>query len=217
MLELFTNTDAFFEKKINEKQEFKTPIIIIGLVWLAGVFSLALIFSGFISEFPSDILYPILMVAAIALAIGLVGNYFMWVLCSSIFYMISIVFQGKGNFNRVLEFSSYGFIPYIISTVVSSIYMWRLFLDIDMFSMSGTIGANDDPSIFFNQLIFSNIAGTVFIVIFSLAMFGLSAYIWTYGMKYSRNLSLKKALLTVGIPLAVYVIYETFLFLFFII
>lgn len=213
MLDLFTNTDTFFKRRINEKEEFRTPLIIIGMMWLAGVLNLALVFSFFLNDIPHDIINSLLIIVAIGMTIGLIGNFFIWFLCSGIFYLVSVAFHGKGSFYRVLEFSSYGFIPYIVNSVVSSIYMWRLLSNIDVLSLFETIDANSDPSILFNELLFSDIPGTVILTFFAIVMFILSVYIWIYGMKHARDLSLKKAFLTVGIPSAAYVIYEAFMLL----
>lgn len=214
MLELFTNPDGFFERKIKGNPEFKTPFMIMGVVWLVGVCKIALILSVFKKEFPDDMLYVLLVPVAIGIIIGLIGIFFMWFMCAGIFYVLSAVFYGNGSFKRVLEFVSYGFIPYIIDTAVSSIYVWIIFSRIDMLAMIELMAENDSPGIFVNELLFSNLSITVVLTIFSIIMFCLSAYILIYGMKHARNISLKGAVFTVCIPLALYAIYELFMLLF---
>ncbi|MDQ1276694.1 MAG: hypothetical protein QG610_2272, partial [Euryarchaeota archaeon] len=42
----------------------------------------------------------------------------------------------------------------------------------------------------------------------------LSAYIWVFALLHARNISMKNAIITVGIPVGLYVVYRMYVFMF---
>ncbi len=203
MLEVLTNPDSFFEKKMSEDISFKMPIVIILAIGILGAINGIFMMQKIMAELPSDAA-QFASYGAIFAAVGaIIGVFVMWVIYTVVFYVISLAFKGEGEFKRVLEFVGYGFIPSIASGVIGLVVMMVALPTIE-FSM-------DNPELL-QQSMMSNPmiqASAIIGVIFTI----WSANIWIFGLMHSRNLSTKNAIITVGIPIGLYLIYTLYNFL----
>lgn len=197
MLEVLTNPGGFFEKKIKEEADFKPPLMILGAMALISAISAYIIAGKVIGNLPSDVA----SVAQIGMAIGaifaIIVVFIIWVVYSGIFYLISVVFGGKGDFKRVLEFISYGFLPSILGSVISLVLTNKAYSSIDFSIQDSALlekAMLSDPYI---------MASTVIGILLTL----WSANIWIFAMIHSRSLTVKNALITVGVPIGMYLIY----------
>lgn len=198
MLEVLTNPGNFFEKKLKEEIDLKPPYAIISALSLLTVITafilmeemMNILFNGMPRNAQQTIIALGLVAIMLTVAIG-------WVAISSMFYILSLLFSGKGDFKRILEFVAYGFLPLILSSAINLVLMICMSLFVD-FSTS------DLQSI--EAVMLSNpyvIASNIISIILSL----WSANIWVFAMIHSRNLSVKNALITVGVPIIIYLIY----------
>ncbi|MDK2939387.1 MAG: hypothetical protein PWQ51_1551 [Methanolobus sp.] len=224
MLELFKNPNVFFRNKMNEPEDLKKPFYIITGLWIARLFMLTMILIIFASNYSSksavgfssissDTYAFLIVILLIVLIVSFLGILFLWITTAGVFYLFSAFFRGTGSFKRVLEFTSYGFIPYIIDTITSPLYFWVISSKIDLISMIETMDQTGDTSVFVNELLYANLPLNILSTLVSVALFILSLYIWINGLKAGRNLSTKRATLAVGIPAVLYVIYRGFMFL----
>lgn len=203
MLEVLTNPNSFFEKKMSENISFKMPIVILLVIGIIGAINAVLMVQKIMAQLPSDAA-PFASFGAVFGAIGAIISIFvMWVIYAVVFYAISLAFKGEGELKRVLEFVGYGFIPSIASAIIGLIVMIIALPTIE-FSM-------DNPELM-QQTMMSNPmlqASAIIGVIFML----WSANIWIFGLIHSRNLSTKNAIITVGIPVGLYIISTLYQFL----
>ncbi|WP_406660743.1 Yip1 family protein [Methanolobus sp. ZRKC3] len=195
MLEVLTNPNGFFHNKINDEVEMKTPLMIMAVLALVGVISSVLIIQKTMEMLPPEAakFAPVGIVAGIIGAI--IGTLLTWIIYSGLFYLISMFFNGEGDFKRLLEFTSYGFIPSIVSGLISAYYTNQLFDNLDFSNpelMQELI--KSDPSMKIVSII-----GIVFLL--------WSANIWIFAIAYSRNISVKNATIVVGLPILLYVLY----------
>jgi hypothetical protein len=225
MLELFKNPNVFFRNKMNEPEDLKKPFYIMVLVWFARLFMVAvtlLMVANIISsnsslafpDIPSEMILFFLFLTAAVLIITFISILLMWLVTACVFYLFSAVFHGTGSFKRVLEFISYGFIPFLIGSIIAPIYLWLIYSKIDFIALFENMEQAGDPTLIMNEILFSNLPAHVLSLIIALILFALTLYIWIYGIKYSRNLSFKQAVLTIGIPAIAYIIYELIMFVF---
>ena len=114
MLEVLTDPDQFFGKKITEEISLKIPIAIIAVGGLLAAANTVIILQKVMTGLPEE-------AASFAWIGGIVGAFSVivvafieWLLYAGIFYLISSAFSGDGPFKRVLEFVAYGFIPLVI-------------------------------------------------------------------------------------------------------
>ncbi|RPJ52548.1 MAG: hypothetical protein EHJ95_03845 [Methanobacteriota archaeon] len=127
--------------------------------------------------------------------------YLAWVIMTAFFYVLSLVFKGKGTFNRTLEFVGYGYLPQLIGAAIGAVLIYQFATTATVTPISDMTAIQDainalmkDPLI---QL--STFVSAVFLV--------WSANIWIFGLKYARSLTTKSAALTVGLPVALYLAY----------
>lgn len=208
MLDVLTNPNGFFEAKKKEAENLKIPVLI---VLISGLISgiAAYLMTGITLELLSKALPPEALglattIGGISAFVGaLVGSLIVWVVFAAIFFGISSVFKGKGSFKRTLEFVGYGYIPMILSGIISTILMYQ-------FVSTAQIPVLTDPTevaevirqwVTQNPMVrLSSIIGMLFML--------WSANIWIFGMKHARNLATKNAVITVAIPVAVYLVYS---------
>ncbi len=119
-------------------------------------------------------------VTGIVAIINLLTLITLWLLCTGVFYVISIFFGGEGSFKRCLEFVGYGFIPIFVLLWIRPVIFLTLPPTIDFSSVYTIIG---------------------------ILLLMWSANIWIFGIKRARNLSARNALITVGVPVGICVIY----------
>ncbi len=190
MLEVLTNPNSFFEKKMSEDISFKIPIAIIFVIGIIGAVNAISMTQKIMAELPSDAAQFASYGAIFGVVGAIIGVFVMWVIYAVVFYAISLVFKGEGEFKRVLEFVGYGFIPSIASGVIGLIVM-TMALPMIEFSI-------DNPELLQQSLMSNPMlqASAIIGIIFTL----WSANIWIFGLMHSRNLSIKNAIITVGVP-----------------
>ena len=215
LLDVLVKPDVFFENIEREKESLRLPALII----LAGAVIAAIhgyIIGGPVSALMAGAMPSIGTIVLIAAIIGpLIGTFVFWALWSVVIYGVSAIFGGKGTLGKTLEFVGYGSIPQVIGSlvtlVVAIVYIPRVVVPHISFNPSDPNSAQvlqdatkalmHDPS----MMAYTQIA-TIISVIFLL----WSANIWIFGAKHSRLLTLKNAVLSVGIPVLVYVVYVVY-------
>nr|CBH38408.1 hypothetical membrane protein [uncultured archaeon] len=208
MIEILTNPDKFFEAKKGEEVSLKLPaliVLIIGIISGIGAYFMG----GLTAEMLSGTLPPeaqaFLSFISISAAItAVIGSFIIWIVFAAIFFLISCIFKGEGKFKRTLEFVGYGYIPMIISGIISAILIYNIV-------STAHIPAVTDPTMIGKALepLMKNPMMQLSYAISILFMLW-SANIWVFGLKHARNLSTKNALITVAIPMAVYVLWTIF-------
>lgn len=197
MMQVLTNPREFFENKIKEDPDFKQPLMIIGAMAVISAISAYIIASKLIGNLPSDMASVAQIGAAIGAIFAIISVFIMWLVYSGIFYGISLVLSGQGTFKRVCEFVAYGFLPSILGSVLSLVLTSKAYSSLDL--------SVQDPALL-EKAMFSDpyiMASTVIGILLTL----WSANIWVFAMMHARNLTVKNALITVGVPMGLYVIY----------
>jgi hypothetical protein len=198
MLEVLSNPGGFFEKKSKEEIDLKPPFRIIGTLMIISLISAYILTSKIMGSISTEVLtIAQLIVLALGLIVVTISVIIGWLITSGIFYLISLPLNGQGNITRVLEFVAYGFLPFVLSSAISLVLMIGMYSSIDL--------PIKDPTAI-EQAMLSNpymIASNVISIILVL----WSANIWVFAMIHSSDLTVKNALITVGVPIGLYLIY----------
>ena len=197
MLEVLTDPNGFFKRKSNEDIEFKTPLMIVLLMAAFGAVTAVIVMQNIMGTLPEEAAAFAGIGAVFAVVGAVIGTFVMWAVYSAIFYVISLLFNGEGSFKRVMEFVSYGFIPSIISSIISAIFTSRAYSNIDFSDPMIADALLSDPT-----LRIAGIVGIIFML--------WSANIWIFALVHSRNLSVKNAAIAVGVPILLYVLYTLY-------
>ena len=198
MLEVLGNPGGFFEEKIKEEIDLKPPYAVIGTVTLLILFNAFILMGELMKDLFNDVPTIVqLIVITLGLMIIMASGMMAWLMISGLFYAFSWPLAGQGKFTRVLEFVAYGFLPFIFSSAISIVLMISMCLLTD-FSMNDP-QAIEKAMLKSPYMIVSNAISII------LALW--SANIWVFAMIHSRNLTVRNALITVGIPIGSYLIY----------
>ena len=198
MLEVLSDPGGFFEGKIKEEIDLKPPYAVIGTVTLLTLINAFILMRELMGNLLSDVPTIVqLIVITLGLMVTMASGMIVWLMISGLFYVFSWFLAGQGKFTRVLEFVAYGFLPFIFSSAISMVLM------ISMCSFSDF--AMNDPQAIEKAMLKSPYMIVSNAISIILALW--SANIWVFAMIHSRSLSIKNAMITVGIPIGLYLIY----------
>ncbi len=196
--QILTDPDNFFSEKMRHNIKFGTPLLIIGLLAILSAINAMIVAQMIMEVLPAEAAAFAGVGAAIGGAAALITTIIMWIVYAAVFYGISALLGGEGEFKRVLEFVAYGFIPSIFSGIAGIIAIKTSF-SVETLMM-------EDPAMIQQAMLndptmkMTMILGMIFTL--------WSASIWIFGLVHSRNLSVKNALITVGLPIGLYILYS---------
>lgn len=197
---VLTNPNAFFSEKMQESIDLKIPFLIVFIVALISGVGGYIMANAVLINIPEAASFA--SVAAIGGAIGaFVTVFIMWLVYTGIFHGISALLGGTGSFKRSLEVVGYGYIPTILSSIIGIVGMQSLIGNLQNINIEDSAAYAEivaaDPVL---QAV--SVIGMIFML--------WSANIWIFGMKHARSLTTKNAVITVGIPIALYLLYSIF-------
>jgi hypothetical protein len=195
-----TNPDEFFAEYVEESGLVAPALVVVSLALLSGL-SGYLVFSQMQQLFTGGASTIVLVSTVLG---ALVGPLIMWLVYAAVFFGLSIVFGGDGGFNSTLGVVGWGFLPQVFLAVLS--------LGFTYFALQGmTVPQSGGPQAyaeFARQLQQQPIvrASGVLRVVFLL----WQGVLWTYGIKHARELDLRDAAITVGIPVGVMLLWNVY-------
>jgi len=188
---VLTNPDRFFGQRVENPSLWK-PAVIVLLAAIASLGGQLVIFQSMGAAFGSGIGS---IIGLVGLVVGFVGIFLFWGVLAVLFYLISIAFGGKGGFLTTLKLTGWGYVPSIFSGIISSIATYSVLRDT-------TIPQSPQAVATFAQSIQNDpVLQTVSAIglVFTL----WQGFIWTFALAHARDLELRQAAITVGIPVAV--------------
>lgn len=201
MTNVLTNPDQFFAELSAKDTKLTTPFIIVLIAAIISAISAAVMMDVITSALPEEAAAFAGIGAAIGAIGGLIMQFIMWLLYAGVFYVISMFFSGEGTFKRCLEFTGYGFIPTIIGAVIGLAVTMTVLPTIE-FSL-------ENPELFQQTLMQDPLMQASAVIGILLMLW--SANIWIFGIKHARNLTTKNALITVGVPVGLYLLYSIYM------
>jgi len=210
MLEVLTNPNKFFETRKKGRENLKIPVFIVLISGIIGGIS-AFLSSSIMMEAMAKTLPPeaqgFMSFMPIGTTIGaVIFSFIIWLIVAAVFFGISCIFKGEGNFKRTLEFVGYGYIPTIIGGLISLVLVYNFITTVQIPTITTTdptkIKEVIAPLMKSPMMMLSSAVGMLFML--------WSANIWVFGLKHARNLSTKNALITVAIPVAAYILYSVY-------
>lgn len=202
--DLFLNPGRFFEQKMQEEGGLKLPALIVLIAGIIGAVGAVISLGPVIQLLPSEAasFTPVLMTLGVAGAF--VTIFVVWVVWTVVFFLLSMIFKGKGDFKRLLEFVGYGFIPEVIGGLFTLpiLYLYFSTLDVPQVSDPAQIQEVTLQLMSAPELQIAGVISQVFLI--------WSANIWIFGLKEARSLSTRNAAITVGVPVGLYVIFQIY-------
>lgn len=197
LAELVTDPDRFFERR-SEDPSMTKPLLVVVLVGLLGIVSSYPILRATMSAMPEEASGFSSIVLAVGVLGAVVGPLILWVLLTALFHGLSaIAFGGEGSFKTNLALVGWGMAPAILSNLFSGVVGW-LFLR--------TIEFPNDPQQI--QTFLRSQPAFVALTVVGIAFTLWQGLLWVFAEKHARRLTLRQAAITVGVPVALYVLYQ---------
>jgi len=207
-IDLLLRPDSYFRDLMKKEVSLKLPLIIILVGGVLGAVY-AYQVSGLTGQMFSQAMPGMGGILTIGGALaGFVMFFLFWIIYSGIIFALSMAFKGTGPFKRTLEIIGLGSIPQVFGSAITlllGLYYLPLVQVPHISSLqnpavvqSAVQQLMNDPAM--RQL---TLASTAVGILFLL----WSANIWIFGVRHARNLTLRHAVITVGIPVAAYIIY----------
>ena len=199
ILLLFTDPDGFFRRDSKEWSDLTVPAAI---VLVLGIFSAIIVYlqAPLIQQIlPENLRAELGVLSLIGIPLGVVSPFIEWVVFTCIFYVISMIFVGKGTFRQTLAAIGYGFLPTAIGSLIDLIIFWYYLPGIKVTPVKDVLDIQSATLALTHTPVFqiTGIIGIIFLM--------WSANIWIFGLRYARELALRHAMICVGIPVLVFI------------
>lgn len=191
--DVLTDPDNFFEGRVSNPRLLPPLTIVIAYIALRIAADLP-----FMLLIDTD---PLLIVSYGTLGLGLtygIGGLVAWLIYAGAFHGLSYVFGGSGPFRRTFTLVGWGFLPQIAGHLL-------LFLATVIAVQNApaiSLGASEQMVTVIQQHRDGALFGVVSLA--SIALTVWSAYIWTFTLKHTRDLSTRQALISVGVPVLLF-------------
>lgn len=184
-----TSPASFFEREA-EDPGLRGPVLIVAAVAVVGLLSTLPVMKMVLDTIPQAANPFVLIGLGVGAVIGLVGPFVVWLLYALLFFGISAVFDGDGEFRDLFALVGWGFAPKVLSGIVGGAVMLVLVsrggISTPQQARQLSQAALTSPLGLFNRA-------------FSLAMTLWSAWIWTHAVAAGRDLSRRAAAISVGV------------------
>lgn len=204
-LRVLLDPGRFFEARMQEKPSLKIPALIALVIGLIGAVSTIPMTDITMAMLPADMQGLGVIMMVISAGVAFIGGFLAWIIYGFVFHIVSMIFKGQGDLERTMEFTGYGLLPQVFGGIIGTYFSYRLLSGLSIPSMT-----NPEQVVEFSENLMTilttdplaRIAGIVGILFMI-----WSANIWIFGMKHARGLSTRDAVLTVGIPMGLYILY----------
>lgn len=201
-LQVLTNPEQFFERASDDPRLLPPTAVSV----VAAVFS-ALSVWPFIQALnrglQADAGAASSIITTTSLVGGLLGPLLLWVILTALFHAISAVFfGGSGEFTTTLAFVGWGNIPAIFSGAFGAAVNYYVYSDLTVPSISDPQKIHHFTQQLRAQPEFQvlTLVGVAFVV--------WQAFIWTYAIEHARNVTLREAAITVGVPTVLWIAWQ---------
>ncbi len=117
-----------------------------------------------------------------------------WLAVATLLYFVSILFGGRGPFDRLLIYTGWGYLPALLLTGVYGIELVVAVLFLG-------------PGAYWETFLLTDFLYP-YLSVFVLLWIG---YIWIFAVKHARELPLSKAIATTAVPVGIYALLELLL------
>lgn len=205
--DLILDPDKFFRELSNREPSLLTPFLIALTLSVLNTIYAYYKFSVMASFFPPDMQELLSIFLVFALLTSFLGGFIGWVLVAGIMHLVSILFKGKGPFKRTLEFIGYGFFPNIVGVLLTMLISYYFLSGLELPTLATEQLKNPEVA---RRIITSLIPMTMkyTLALIEIGVLLWNLVLWTYGIKYARNLDLKRAFIVALVPIVLHLIHR---------
>ncbi|MFC7045773.1 Yip1 family protein [Halobacteriaceae archaeon GCM10025711] len=203
-LDLLVNPDRFFRQQAADPR-FRGPAAVMFVYVVVAVASSLVTVKPVMDAMPAEV-GAFASFTYVVTAVGAaIGTLIFWLVYAGVFYLVSMYFGGTGRFTTTLKLVAWGFFPAIFAAVVSSAALYSVFQGIQLPADPTATGQ------FVSQLMTDPLVRMTTVVGFAFTLW--QAFLWTFAVRYARDIDLRQAAITVGIPVGLMLVWNVLTFL----
>lgn len=186
---VLVDPDAFFREH-GDEMSLRFPVAV---VVVAGLISLVptYLITGFLEPGGSYMGETAIQVAQVfGLLVGFVTVFVVWLFVTGLLHGLSAVLGAeRGTFRRTFKLAGVGFIPRILSGALSAVATWYA-----LQTLPRDLGPNE------LQAAMNSITVMQVVTVVSIVLLAWQGLIWTFAVRHSRGLSLRRSAIVAYIP-----------------
>ncbi len=199
--DLLLSPKLFFEELGSEETGMKIPVLIVAVMGVMSAMSAYLISSLTAQLMPPEAAFMSSYLGIFGLVSGFIGAFVIWLIWGVVLFVLSALFKGTGSFGETMAVVAYGFVPQIAGSVISLIILNQWISGITVPQVTDPMMIQQVMTGLMNapMMQLSMVVGVLFML--------WGANIRVFGISAIRKISLKNALITVGLPVVVYLLF----------
>lgn len=195
LADLFVDPDRFFEV-VADDPGLLQPAVVVTLLGIVSALSTVPVMQATMSAMPEEAGAFAAVFSAVGAIAAFVFAFVIWALYAAAFHVVSaLAFDPDGSFTDTLAVTGWGFAPGVIGGAISAAISFYAYQNVDFPS---------DPARV-QEYAAQLQSRPIFLVAFVVGIVFLfwQAFLWTFGMRHARGLTLREAAITVAAPVAV--------------
>lgn len=204
VVEIVVNPDRFFRERV-EEPGFLGPALVVFLAAISSVSGTLVTIVHIGSAMPKDLSVLVSFGFGLGAISGFFAVFLTWIAISGSFYLVSSRFDGTGSFRRTVLLTGWGFVPSIFSGLVIAVATYYTFYGVTFPESVAKLKPFMQQMRSSPTFRVSRLLGVVFTV--------WQGFLWTFAIKYAREIGLREAAITVGIPIVLSVGWKVYQFL----
>lgn len=200
MWQVLTDPDEFFRRRVVDPP-LSDPFLVVLFAGVADGLSSFLFYQRALSVGPEQSGPFVLVVSLLQVLISILVALAKWGVVTSVAHLLAVVvFGGRGAFRTVLAAVGYGFLPSVLAGLVQAAGMWVALQSVPLpdgvegIPQFATAVSRTDP------LVVAKVVAIILLL--------WQGYIWTYGVKHSRHVTLRGAALSTAVPVGLLVLFR---------
>lgn len=195
---VLTDPGTFFQERRHDPR-LAGPALIVLVIGILGLVSAVPGFYLIYDNAPQAAQVIVLAGLVIGAMVALVVPFAVWLVYALVFYVVSLMFDGRGEFKTLFVLIGWGFLPRILGSTVSIVVAFIALGGVPPPEYAQPAHQLQSP-LRSDPLVRG---ASVFDILITL----WSAYIWTHAVATTRDLTLREAAATVGIPVGISVLW----------
>lgn len=191
-VQVLTDPDAFFRERTGGLSVLPPAaiVLVVAAIGVVAQIPQTLVTMNAVSEEAGSIVTAF---SAVGIVVGFLATFVIWLVYAGIFQAISAFFDGEGGFAATLKITGWGYLPAAFNAAITAGVQFYVFRDF----LGGGAGL---------ETVMAAVSGSQPVFLLTSAV-GIAftlwqGVIWTFGIKHARNLELRGAAITVGVPVA---------------
>lgn len=201
MIRLLTDPDGFFRESAPERG-LRGPALVVLLAGVTNTVPVLVLIQrllGSLSTAFRILAIGMLFISAVA---GVFAVFFMWYGFASVFHAISTLFGGVGELRTTIRYVGWGFVPIVLSGLISLGFLLVTLPDQATFGDPGRVEQIARATQHSQLALVSSVVTSTFTV--------WSGLIWAFALVHARELDLRSAAITVGAPVTLLLAYTAY-------